>query len=819
MIAIRSLSLRISFICFLLFCNENIQASEPLWTLKGYVYDAQNHDAISDVAVYELRTKSGTYTNENGFFSLSLPAGSIRLKISCIGYTEKMITVSVPLSPDTLIIVYLEKAEMRLPEIIVTTPKISKLKSSQMGVLTLQQEDIKNIPTVFGEVDVIKVLQTQPGVSSGAEGLTGMYVRGGNRDENLFMLEGIPLYHVTHLGGLFSAFNVEAVDDVIFYKSSFPAQYGGRLSSVLDIHTKNGNTEDYHGSVTLGLTSGNLSVEGPVFNKKTSFIFSVRRSWLDALSASALAIMNVKDQDAGKKLIGRYAFTDMNIKVNHSFNRRSHVCVNVYYGNDYFKIGEKYFSKKDMFFENENIMRLNWENFLVSAGWSYVFNDKMKMEVTPSFTHYISTLGRKVFDRSGKKGDVDYEEQQSEKTTENGINDTGCRIHFDYRPMPNHHVNFGCNYIYHRFLPEWNRIHTTFFNTSATEVSQNKETVPAGETAFYLEDDWDLSSVVRLNTGLRFGMFNVGGKTFQTLEPRVSVRILLSEKMSLKSSCSRMNQYVQQISDSYISLPTDFWMPVNRHFKPLVSDQISTGIYYEHPKDYFFSIEGYYKWMNHLLDYKEGYSFMPVSVDWANKLTSGRGWSYGLEWTARKESGKINGIVGYGLMWSDRQFDEINQGKRFAAKYDNRHKINIMIHYKPNKRVEINGSWTYVTGNRITLSLEDYQDLPSAGFGSALAPSNPYQDGWGISYYDTRNNVRLPAYHRLDVGINLYRPKENGRMGIWNISVYNAYCRLNPIVIRKHTLYNDETGKKINPRFQTAGIFPLIPSVSYTYKF
>ncbi|MDR2680308.1 MAG: TonB-dependent receptor [Tannerella sp.] len=817
MIHIKYSSLLISIVCFLVFHEESVRAAEPLFTLKGYVYDADSREAILNVTIFELRTKTGTYTNEEGFFSLSLPAKNLQLKISHIGYAEKTITIAA-LSPDSQITVYLEKSATLLQEVTVTTSKINLLTSPQMGALTINREKIKNIPAVFGEADIIKALQTQPGVSAGTEGLAGMYVRGGNEDENLFMLDGIPLYRVTHLGGLFSAFNVESVDDVVFYKSSFPAQYGGRLSSVLDVRTKSGNAEDYHGSVMLGLTSGNLNIEGPIVKGKTSFNFSARRSWLDALSVPALAIKNRKDKDAGKKITGRYAFTDMNAKINHSFNERSRACINFYYGNDYFKIGEKYFSEEGMFFVNENITHLNWGNVMVSAGWSYAFSDKMKMEVTPSFTHYASALRRNVFDSSGEKNDSDYEERRSEKTTENGIDDTGARIHFDYRPAPEHHINFGGNYIHHRFLPELNRIYTTF-NTSDTELSQNSESLSAHETAFYVEDDWSLSPVFRLNAGLRFSVFNVQAKTRQALEPRASVRVLLSEKISLKSSYSRMNQYVQQISDSYVSLPTDFWMPVNRHFKPLVSDQASAGIYYEHPKGYFFSVEGYYKWMNHLLEYREGYSFMPVSTGWDEKLTSGRGRSYGVEWMAQKESGKINGMVSYGLMWSDRQFDEINQGKRFPAKYDNRHKINVVINYKPNRKVEFNGSWTYVTGNRITLSLEDYQDLPSAGFGSALAPSNPYQDPWGISYYETRNNVRLPAYHRLDAGINLYCPKANGRMGIWNISVYNAYCRLNPIVIQKHTLYDGHPERKVSPQFRTIGIFPIIPSISYTYKF
>jgi hypothetical protein len=342
--------------------------------------------------------------------------------------------------------------------------------------------------------------------------------------------------------------------------------------------------------------------------------------------------------------------------------------------------------------------------------------------------------------------------------------------------------------------------------------------VMANESAFYVEDNWLMSQVFRLNAGLRLSLFGVDGKTYRTWEPRISLRSSLSDHMSVKTSYSRMNQFVQQISDSHISLPTDYWMPVNRRFKPLESDQFSAGLYYERSDEYSFSAEGYYKQMRNLLEYREGYAFMPVSVSWDEKLTAGRGWSYGAEWTATKTAGKLTGLAGYGLMWSDRQFAELNQGQRFRSKYDNRHKINIVANYKFNETFELNGSWTYITGNRITLMIEDYLNFSVNGFDPVLAPANPFQDDW-VSHYENRNNVRLPAYHRLDLGLNIYRTLKNGRTCIWNISVWNAYNRMNPILIRTQTMYSDHEQQKVSPRFQTVGLFPLIPSVSYTYKF
>jgi hypothetical protein len=551
---------------------------------------------------------------------------------------------------------------------------------------------------------------------------------------------------------------------------------------------------------------------------KTSFAASVRRSWLEALSVPGLALMNNKDREAGKKTFGHYAFSDVNLKVNHHFDARSRASVNFYYGDDYFKIGESIFSEEGFYFVRENITTMKWGNMLISAEWLYEFNDKLTATVTPSFTRYASSLRKNVFDSANQKEDADYEERRSDRTTENGIYDLNGSVHFDYRPASHHHINFGANYVRHRFLPEWNTIRTTGINGILQSEMANNKTVIADEVAIYVEYDRRLSKIFRLNVGIRTGAFKVEKKAYLTWEPRVSARISLSDYMSFKSSYSRMNQFVQQISDSYISLPTDFWIPVYRQFRPLTSDQISAGFYCELPNGYSFSAEGYYKQMHNLLEYKDGYTFMPASADWNEKLTAGKGRAYGAEWIGRKETGKITGTIGYGLMWSDRLFTEINDGRRFPSKYDNRHKINVNADYKLNSSIEFSGSWIYVTGNRITLALDDYLDLPTNGFDPSLAPSNPFQDEW-TERYESRNNVRLPASHRLDVGINIYRPRSNGRTGIWNISIWNIYNRINPIIIRKHTWYSDADNQIINPEFQTVGLFPIIPSVSYTYKF
>ena len=799
-----------------LLCCVRMMATDTLMVVKGYVYDATDNKPLAHVNVMDLRTRTGASTDANGFFSFRSAVNTVQLRLTHVAYAEKTVRFT-NIVPDSLLRITLSKSTVQLDEVSVTGARTNALNTPKMGTLSLSREGIKRIPTVFGEADVIKALQTQPGVSAGTEGMSGMYVRGGNEDENLYMIDGIPLYKITHLGGLFSAINVEAMRDVTFYKSSFPARYGGRLSSVLDVSIREGDLLDYHGSLTLGLTSANLNFEGPIVKDKTSFTASVRRSWLDVLSIPGLAIMNRASKSKGEKTFGGYAFTDANIKLKHTFNSRSSANLMFYYGNDYFKIGDQIFMEDGFYFIKENMTYMNWGNILVAGKWQYLLSDKLSVTFAPSYTHYTSSLRKKIFESDNQKGDIDYEERITEKKTENGINDLNGSIHFDWHPAAWHHINFGASYTYHSFLPEQNKIHTVDKNGTKEYTADSKQ-VKAHESVFYAEDDWTMSEVFRLNTGLRLGLFGVDGLTYRTWEPRVSLRAALSDRLSFKSSYSRMNQFVQQISDSYISLPTDFWMPVNRKFKPLESDQVSAGLYYEHPRGYSFSVESYYKDMHNLLEYKEGYALMPASVSWDEKLTAGKGRSYGVEWTMTKNNGKLTGLLGYGLMWSDRQFAELNLGNRFPSKYDNRHKINIIANYKFNSKYELNGSWTYITGNRMTLMIEDYMNFSVNGFDPTLAPTSPFQSEW-VNYYEDRNNVRLPAYHRLDLGLNIYLSLKKGRTGIWNISVSNAYNRMNPIVIRTNTMYSDHDQQKVSPRFQTVGIFPLIPSISYTYKF
>ena len=794
-------------------------------TVSGFVRDKRSAESLIGASVYEAHSRVGTASNNFGFFSLTLPPGNITIRSSYIGYTSHQHILN-GLERDTVLTIELEPSAS-LQEVVITGQSNDKqsVLSTQMGALEINQQTIRSTPVMFGEADIIKTLQLTPGVSAGTEGTAGMYVRGGNVDENLFLIDGNPVYQINHIGGIFSAFNPEAISGMDFFKSGFPSRYGGRLSSVVDVHTKEGNMKEYHGSASIGLISGNLNFEGPIIKDRTSFNIGLRRTWLDVLSAPAVAIANKITKKDGTRLRARYAFHDLNLKVNHIFNDRSRMYLSLYNGNDVLKGGSTDFPDQDSDdnYNYDSDVSLRWGNIMATAGWTYVFNNRLFGKVSGVFTRYHSRLRNTEHDVVGNEGDEDYSDSFRENETNTGITDFGLRTSFDYLPASAHHIRFGGDYLVHRFHPEYNRSVAYEKNEeTSVEIGQEfaNDLLWGHEAGVYAEDDWTLSSAVRLNAGLRFSLFNVQGKTYTGLEPRVSLRWLLDDNLSFKASYSRMNQYVHLISNSFISLPTDAWMPVTRKLKPLISDQVSAGFYYNLNKEYNFSVEGYYKTLDNLLEYRDGHTFTPSFVNWEDKLTAGEGSSYGAEFMVRKETGRTTGWVGYGLSWSDRQFDELNQGARYPARFDNRHKLNIVVMHKISPKVELSAAWSYASGNHVTLSLENYYEN---GTGSPTNNDNHYMDASeSIDYYEGRNNYQLPAYHRLDLGIKIYRPKKKGRMGIWTVSIYNVYSRMNPFMIYKSDKTVPDPGSSYGknvPVFKTIGIMPIIPSISYTYKF
>lgn len=777
-------------------------------TVSGFVRDSENSEPLAGATIVDKISGKGVNTNVNGFYSITLPDGEIDLAASCFDYTASA-SNRLKLTKDVAHDFSLSKA-FELEEVVVTSSpdKLHAFYSANVGSSTLPASKIKATPVLFGESDVIKTLQLEPGVSAGVEGLAGLYVHGGNVDENLYMLDNIPLYQVNHLGGLFSAFNTEVMRNVDFYKSSFPAKFDGRLSSYMDVHTKDGRTDKRHGSMSLGLTSGNFAMDGPIGKDgKTTYSVGVRRSWLDLLTIPALAITNSFLKDDKARF--RYDFTDINAKITRRFSERSKAWFSVYYGEDFLKGGSKTgIEPSENQWINDTKLKLHWGNIVASAGWNYVISPKIFGEFSAAYTRYFSQMRREESNLTLKNDSV-IDNDYLRHSTENSIDDWILKADFDWRPSESHKVNFGSSLVFHSFMPS-KQVRTLQTLTSVSEVRNDYKNYKAVEANAYIGDDWTLSDAVRINAGVHTSLFHIDSDTQWGISPRFSISYSPTDKWAAKASYSRAVQYVHQLSQSYISLPTDQWVPITDGFKPQTSDKISLGAYWQPLPGYIFSAEAYYKKMRNLIDYRDEYYLLPPTDTWSASLTSGKGTAKGIDFKISKEAGRFTGHMAYSLMWADRTFAAKNNGKTFPARFDNRHKINALVSYKINDKWEVNASWTGMSGNMFTLATQMWN--PPGHL------HNSFSHEWGEIYYGSGddvpyiteiNNYRLPFYHRLDIGFIRHTKR-----GFWTFSLYNAYCNMNTISIRHGWDY-----EKQKAVFQKLSILPIIPTFSYTWTF
>lgn len=726
---------------------------------------------------------------------------------------------------------------VQMQEVVVTgTAAERNLKAPQMGRVSISNDVLVRMPVMFGEPDIVKTLQTQPGVSQGVEGFTGLYVRGGNDDQNLFLYQGLPLYQVSHLGGIFSSFNVATVRKVDFYKASFPAQFGGRVSSITDITTETPDFERYKGRLSLGLLSGNAYVSGPIAKGKTAFSAGIRRSWIDLISTPTLALLNASKKNQGKKTIAAYAFTDLNLRLDHKINSNLTASLSGYYGHDNLKLGERTFEGSGQVyaeqgelvqtsdgkqFYSEDVNRLSWGNWgaIASVDWHL---GKGALNIAAYYSDYASTYRQDNEYQNDMSDDRTYGYTRSR--THNAIRDFGARAGYvaDFGKL--YVLNAGVGGIRHDYLPEELETESQT-DKEQLHITNNAQHVNATEAYAYVDNTLNLGEWASINAGVRAVAYRMQGQTQSELEPRASLRVQLANDYSVKAGYARMNQMVQQLSSNYINLPTDLWQPIADGFKPLQSDLYTVGVYGNLPHNMYFSVEGWYKNMRNVLEYREGITSIDPNVAWTEKITSGKGWAYGVDVSLTRTAGKITGTLGYGLMWNWREFEELNRGEKFPAKFDNRHKLNVSIEYKLNESIDFSAAWTFMTGNRLTLSLFNYEslgsDFPDAPSMNEVSQKNDYFDLEGLNYLSTRNNIRMPAYHRLDVAMNLHRKLGKGREGIWSFGLYNAYCYMNPLTIKKdyenNYLISDKN--QWHPVFKTLSLLPVLPSASYTFIF
>ena len=788
---------------FMLTC---VPALAQKRTISGYVMDATSKETLIGATVFDKNSGKGCATNSYGFYTLTLDQGQVDLQISYVGYTQQNKALDLK---ENLSLNFMLETNTTLDEVVVESTRATvSARSPQMSVVELPVQQIKSIPTLFGEADVLKAIQLLPGVQNGSEGSAGMYVRGGGPDENLLLLDGVPVYNVNHMMGFFSVFNPDALKNVTLYKGSFPAHFGGRLSSVVDVRMKEGDMQQYHGNVSVGLISSKLNFEGPIVKDKLSFNLSFRRTYGDLLIKPALWIARRTENDMTKLKAGYY-FYDFNGKLNWKISDKDRLYLSFYSGDDAIYFGVKYrdYAYDDTQYTDNMGLNWKWGNKVSALRWNHVMSQQLFMDASINYTQYRHNLGMEIKEEASYLNYQNVVFNAYNMAYKSGINDLTAKVDFDYTPLPNHEIRFGGSYTYHQFRPEVQSLKITSgeFNVDTIVGSSN---VFAHETALYAEDNMTLGDIFRVNAGLHYSTFTVEGKTYQSVQPRLSTSVMLASSLSLKAGYAYMTQYVHLLSNSSLSLPTDLWVPVTKNIVPMNAHQVSLGAFYELPRLFDISIEGYYKTMDNLVEYKDGASFFGSSETWENKVCLGKGWAYGVEFLVQRSFGKTTGWVGYTWAHAKRQFDRegmtINEGKVFPAKYDRRHDLSITVQHKFSDRFDLSGTWVFSSGNCGTLGTQIYEGLPDWDYIPQIQALE-------------RNNFRMGNYHRLDVSMNFHKQKKHG-VRTWNLSVYNAYNHNNPFLV--YTSYGfDENTHQEKKVLMQASLFPIIPSVSYSFKF
>lgn len=772
-------------ILLLLVCD--IAVAQKL-TISGIVRDAESGEFLPAANVY-LNSGVGTVTNTYGFFSIATYRPTVTLNASYVGYSTYSKEFSI--TNDTTIEIMIS-SDNQIEEVVVNSNSSqSRLRSTQFNIANITMKEIEKLPTLLGEHDVLKALHTMPGVGSGGDGMAGLYVRGGSPDQNLILLDGAPVYNANHLFGFLSVFNSEAIKSATLLKGGFPARYGGRLSSVLDIQMKEGNTNQTHGMASVGLLSSQVAVEGPI-DERTSYLLTLRRAYFDLIMRPMCKLADIRD-GVGKTSAG-YHFTDFNAKLNHRIDAKSQLFASFYAGSDKFKSKMEFPSGG---YDVDDRFRLQWKNQTATLRYNRTLNNKLFMNTSLIYSRY------KYFTKSSVRNDFfdsnNYEYSSSKG--ESALQDLSAKADFDWYPANNHIVKTGASLSWHRFSPEQSYYESGYnqLTTTKSDTSYSTKKVNAADFSAYIEDDWTIAPSLKANVGVRGTLFGVEWRTFAAIEPRASLCYLLSDVMSVKASYSKMTQYVHLVSNSSVGLPTDQWLPTTKRIKPEISDQISLGFQYN-TSEYEFTAEGFYKQMDNLIEYREGADYMSYR-NWEDKLTSGSGRSYGFELMAKRSVGKTTGWVSYTLSWSNRKFAELNNGEVFPFKYDRRHDISIVAMHTFSKKFDVSANWNISSGSHITLPITRFIDI----------------DGDESVAYSKRNEYRMPLYHRLDVSANYHKQRRCG-MATWSFGVYNLYARQNPFYI-----YAGNEGDAYfgDGRYylKKVSILTIVPTISYTFRF
>ena len=781
-------------------------------TLSGHLYERGSLESLPGGLIYEPVSQKATTTNTYGFYTLTLPyRDSMYVVFNCFGFVNDTLWVKSPqdIEYDARL------AKITTLEAVTITGEKTNTEQVQMSSIKLSTKEIQQVPMLFGEKDVFKTLLLLPGVQSASEGTSGIYVRGGGPDQNLIILDEATIYNASHLLGFFSIFNGDAIKSVELIKGGFPARYGGRLSSVIDINMKDGNKDSYHVEGGVGIISSNVMVEGPIIKDKASFMISGRTTYLDLLMMPVMKIMN-NGTSAG------YYFFDLNGKLNFELSKKDKLYLSAYFGRDKFHVAQNdsYMGTTDRY-----RMGLFWQNATATARWNHLFTNKIFSNLSFVFSDYTMNTYMK-YKYFYAPNDPDNETYSSDFNS--GIRDYTLKYDIAYHPNATHHLLAGAAVTYHEARP--NAMTVKADSLTLQQIDKERGL----EYAVYVEDEINIRNKFRINPGVRLVAFSVPHKTWFSPEPRLAMSYNFLSNLALKASYAMMSQNMILLSTSTIGLPTDLWVPVTDKVRPQRSQQVALGLHYDLKNPQLsFSVEGYYKWMNNILAYKEGTSYFTTLVEqileenfegeaqsrWAENVTSGKGWSYGVEFLVRKEVGKFTGWVGYTLSWTKQQFDELNFGEPFFARYDRRHDVSIVLMYSPTKKINLSLSWVFATGNAVTLptsvytseTLDDYLNntLPDNG--------NPITYYGYVENYGKKNDFRMKPFHHLDIGVQFIKPhKKNKGQSIFEVSIYNVYNHHNPFFYFTDQVY---LNGKAQYKLQQLSIFPIIPTFTYHFKF
>ncbi|MGN6214583.1 TonB-dependent receptor [Parafilimonas sp.] len=785
--------MRTALILTLLLTASQLFAQQK-FTWKGYVKDSLTGETLINASVLVSNENRGVATNQYGYFSVTLPAGNYKLIFSFVGYTPKEIDAdfSKDISQDIMLV----PTAATMQDVVVTTAaqkRLNNVKSAQMGQVDLSINTVKSLPAFMGETDILKTLQLLPGVRNAGEGNSGFYVRGGGPDQNLILLDEAVVYNTGHLFGFFSVFNSDAVKNLSLIKGGMPAQYGGRLSSVIDIAMKDGNVNKTQVDAGIGLIASRLSIQGPIIKNKASYIISARRTYIDVLMQPFI-------KKSSSFYGSGYYFYDLNAKVNYQISNNDHLYLSGYFGRDKFK-----FNNARRSFSTT----IPWGNSTATFRWNHSFSKKLFSNVSLIYNDY-------KFDFLGKQDDFKI-------GLSSGIKDWSAKADVDYFASTSHKIKFGGQYIYHTFFPSV----ASGSQDSIVFAPANTQRKFANEFGLYIQDDWDVSNHIKINYGVRFSAFQQVGpytsfttdangnkldstvykggqnvKTYSGFEPRITLRYGFDNNSSIKASVTRNLQYIHLVSNSGTTLPTDIWVPSTYRVQPQDGILYAAGYFRNFANNMFeTSLEVYYKTMQHQIEYKEGYT--PGLADPEESFVFGKGWSYGSELFINKVKGRLTGWVGYTLSWTWRRFPALNEGRKYPSKYDRRHDLSIVGIYELSPKWKLSSTFVFGTGNATSLPERFY-----------------FVDGTLTQEFSSINAYRMKPYHRLDMAVT-YTPKQKKPRrykGSWVFSIYNAYSRQNP-----YFYYFDQDGAladgSLKVTAKQVSLFPIIPAVTWNVRF